>query len=145
MKYSTTLIPVFALASLAASIETRQSKKLPWKKGVNTIECGPWGIDEYLCGTELFCEMINYPRVEACENPQGWKTPQECFDAHEAKPSKEKCNKIRRDALDQCREKSKFQECITKGQDAFKECLGFQKIQSTKEREAELRAKGCEV
>lgn len=95
--------------------------------------------------TELFCNMINDPRREACENPQGWKSPQECLDAHEAKPSREKCTKLRRDAFDQCREKSEFQECETKGQDVFEECIGIQKFQSLKEREAASRAKGCRV
>ncbi|KID95576.1 hypothetical protein MAJ_08435, partial [Metarhizium majus ARSEF 297] len=145
MKYSTAIIPVFAVASLAASIETRQSKKLPWKEETNGIDCGPRGISEYICGTKLFCDKINDPGLEACENPQGWKSPQQCLDAHEAKPSREKCTKLRRDAFDQCREKSEFQECVTKGQDVFEECMGIQKFQSPKEQIAELRAKGCQV
>lgn len=154
MKYSTAIIPVFAVASLAASIETRQSKKLPWKEPIDPVLCGGYLTDEYICGTAFFCQEFLDRGIKACDNPQGWKSSQECLDAHEAKPSEEKCTKLRSDAVDECREKSKSQECETKGQDAFKECetkgqdvfntcMGIQKRLSGAERIADWRARGC--
>lgn len=122
MKYSTAIIPVFAVASLAASIETRQSKKLPWTEPTDCLACGGYFVDEHTCGTALFCNEFPHPGIKACDNPQGWKSPQECLDAHEAKPSEEKCTKLRSGAVDECREKPKSQECETKGEDVFKEC-----------------------
>lgn len=147
MKYSTATIPVCAVASLAASIETRQNKKLPWTQPVDVLDqCGRLApITEYWCGTEKFCNMINNPNMQACENPQGWKSPKQCLDAHEAKPSKEKCDNLRKDAFDKCRENSEFQECVTKGHVVYKGCMGYQKEKSATEIVAELRAKGCEV
>ncbi|KAK8144288.1 hypothetical protein G3M48_006052 [Beauveria asiatica] len=162
MKYSTAFIPAFAVASLAASIETRQSKlpssvpsaakKLPWTEAPISTACGPWGVDEYTCGTEKFCQMLDHPRMEACQNPQGWKTAQECLDGHEAKPSRDQCSKQRQATYDQCQkdrqekpeaEKPEIQECITRGQEVFESCLGFQKFKTSKERLEEFRAKGC--
>lgn len=91
MKYSTAIIPVFAVTSLAASIETRQSKKLPWKEPENLLECVGYAFNEDICGTAEFCNLISDPETTPDENPQGWKSAQECLDAHEAKPSKQKC------------------------------------------------------
>ncbi|KAM3451492.1 hypothetical protein MY3296_005308 [Beauveria thailandica] len=166
MKYSTAFIPAFAVASLAASNETRQSelpsdlpsatKKLRWTKAQGGFDdlCPSWGIDEYTCGTELFCELINHKDIKACENPQGWKTAQECLDAHEPKPSRDQCSKQRQATYDQCQkerqekpeaEKPEVLECITRGNEEYQYCLGYQKFQNTKERLAELRAKGCPV
>ncbi|KAM3506421.1 hypothetical protein MY11210_007571 [Beauveria gryllotalpidicola] len=162
MKYSTAFIPAFAVASLAASIETRQSKlpssvpsatkKLPWTEGAAPIDCGYRGIDEYICGTEQFCRMIDHPTMDPCENPQGWKSAQECLDGHEVKPSWDQCNKQRYATYGQCQkereekpsaEKPEFQECVTKAQEVFESCQGVQKFKSFEERLEESRAKGC--
>lgn len=74
----------------ADTAQPLQVAKLPWMLPSNDPDgCGYFGYDERVCGTRVFCNIIDLNGIEKSSRIEGlsaWKTTKECRDAREPAP-----------------------------------------------------------